>query len=208
MANQNKNVIISYFDSVEKATAAAEGLKTWDKANDDIKLGGIGVLTVENGEVKTHNIGATAAGAGAKAGTVIGIVAGVLSGGIGLVGGAETHRLQEQDAREVAVLCEREQSRAKCGLDLAERTVRARDPGGDRLGEPRRQLVDQREEQRLLVREVVVDGALRRAGRVDDVVHESPVIPFPREDLPRRVEDLVARRRTGHRRVTPREVAC
>jgi uncharacterized membrane protein len=88
MANQNKNVIISYFDSVEKATAAAEGLKTWDKANDDIKLGGIGILSIENGEIKTHNVGKKATGTGAKAGAVIGIVVGVLSGGVTLIGGA------------------------------------------------------------------------------------------------------------------------
>jgi uncharacterized membrane protein len=88
MANQNKNVIISYFDTVEAASTAAEGLKVWDKANDDIKLGGIGILTVENGELKIHSVGAKATGTGAKAGTVIGIMAGVLSGGIGLVGGA------------------------------------------------------------------------------------------------------------------------
>lgn len=88
MSNQNKNVIISYFDSAEAATAAAEALKNWDKANDDIKLGGIGILTVENGEIKTHSVGASAAGTGAKAGLIIGAVTGILSGGLTLVGGA------------------------------------------------------------------------------------------------------------------------
>ena len=39
MANKNKHVIISYFPSKEAATDAANQLKAWDKANDDIKLG-------------------------------------------------------------------------------------------------------------------------------------------------------------------------
>jgi uncharacterized membrane protein len=88
MANQNKNVIISYFESADKAVEAAEGLKSWDKANDDIKLGGIGILTMANGEIKTVNIGNKATGTGAKAGVAIGLVTGVLSGGITLIGGA------------------------------------------------------------------------------------------------------------------------
>jgi uncharacterized membrane protein len=43
---------------------------------------------VENGEIKTHNVGTRDTGVGAKAGTVIGIVAGILSGGVTLIGGA------------------------------------------------------------------------------------------------------------------------
>jgi uncharacterized membrane protein len=88
MANQNKNVIIAYFPSAAAAEGASETLKSWDKANDDIKLGGIGILTAENGEIKVNNVGAKASGTGAKAGTIIGIVTGVLSGGVTLVGGA------------------------------------------------------------------------------------------------------------------------
>ncbi len=88
MSNANKNVIIAYFPSAAAAEGATVSLKGWDQANDDIKLGGIGVLTVENGEIKVENVGAKATGAGAKAGAVIGIVTGILSGGITLVGGA------------------------------------------------------------------------------------------------------------------------
>lgn len=88
MSNKNKNVIIAYFDSAEKAHTVAEALKLWDKANDDIKLGGIGILTMADGEIKTDNVGARATGTGAKVGTVIGLVTGILSGGLTLVGGA------------------------------------------------------------------------------------------------------------------------
>jgi uncharacterized membrane protein len=88
MANKNRNVIIAYFPSAAAAEGASESLRMWDKADDDIKLGGIGILTAENGEIKVNNVGAKASGTGAKAGAVIGIVAGVLSGGVTLIGGA------------------------------------------------------------------------------------------------------------------------
>ncbi len=88
MSNRNQNVIIAYFSSAEQASEAAELLKAWDKADDDIKLGGIGILTIEDGEIKAHNLGAKATGTGAKAGMVIGIVTGILSGGVSLLGGA------------------------------------------------------------------------------------------------------------------------
>ena len=88
MANKNKNVIIAYFPSAAAAEGASESLKMWDKANDDIKLGGIGILTAENGEIKVNNVGAKASGTGAKAGVLLGVVAGILSGGVTVVGGA------------------------------------------------------------------------------------------------------------------------
>jgi uncharacterized membrane protein len=88
MANQNRNVIIAYFESAEKANAAAEGLKSGDKANDAIKLGGIGIISHVDGKLETHNVGASSTSSGAKAGVMIGLVAGVLSGGLTLVGGA------------------------------------------------------------------------------------------------------------------------
>lgn len=88
MANKNKNVIIAYFESAEKAGAAAEGLKSWDKANEAIKLGGIGIISQVDGKLETQNVGAVATGTGAKVGTAIGLVTGILSGGITLIGGA------------------------------------------------------------------------------------------------------------------------
>ena len=98
---------------------------------------------------------------------------------------------------------------AACTLPSA--AVRARDGGGHRLREPGRELVDEGQEERFLVREVVVDGALGRAGGPHDVVDQSPVIPFLGEDLERRLQNLVARRRLrhlAHPGPTPEEVAC
>jgi uncharacterized membrane protein len=88
MANKNKNVIIAYFPSAAAAEGASESLKMWDKANDQIKLGGIGILTSVNGEIKEHKVGAKATGTGAKVGATLGIITGILSGGVTLVGGA------------------------------------------------------------------------------------------------------------------------
>ena len=88
MANKNKHVIIGYFPSKEAATEAAHQLKDWDKANDDIKLGGIGILTWEKGKIKTRKVGNRAGGTGAKWGMILGAATGILSGGVTLVGGA------------------------------------------------------------------------------------------------------------------------
>jgi uncharacterized membrane protein len=88
MSNTNRNVIIAYFPSVEQADAAEQALRDWDKADDDIKLGGIGILHVEEGEVKIRNVGARDTATGAKAGAIIGIITGILSGGMTLIGGA------------------------------------------------------------------------------------------------------------------------
>lgn len=88
MANKNRHVIISYFSAVDKADAAANQLKAWDKANDAVKLGGVGILYWEDGEIKTHKVGARAAGTGAKWGTILGVATGILSGGVTLIGGA------------------------------------------------------------------------------------------------------------------------
>ena len=52
MANKNKHVIIGYFPSKEAATEAADQLKRSDAASDDVKLGGMGILTWENGKIK------------------------------------------------------------------------------------------------------------------------------------------------------------
>jgi hypothetical protein len=45
MGNKNKHVIIGYFADAKVATEAAQQLGKWDKAHDDIKLGGTGILT-------------------------------------------------------------------------------------------------------------------------------------------------------------------
>ena len=88
MANKNRNLILSYFPSAADASVAAGKLKEWDKNRKDIKLGGMGIITMENGKLKTHKVGARASGTGAKWGLILGAAAGILSGGITLIGGA------------------------------------------------------------------------------------------------------------------------
>lgn len=89
MANKNRNLIIAYFPSHEKAEQAVEDLKHWDKQHLDLKLGGIGIMTAdENGKLKAHKVGARAGGTGAKWGLILGAATGILTGGITLVGGA------------------------------------------------------------------------------------------------------------------------
>ena len=95
MSNKNRNLIVAYYDSADAADEAAQKLKLWDKARKDIKLGGIGIITLEDDKLKTHKVGARASGTGAKWGTILGATgslatgvlaaAGVLTGGIALI---------------------------------------------------------------------------------------------------------------------------
>jgi uncharacterized membrane protein len=86
--DKNNNLIIDYFDGADKADDAADSLKAWDKDNDDVKLGGIAILTWEDGKMKTRKVGTRETGKGAGWGTALGAAVGVLSGGVTLVGGA------------------------------------------------------------------------------------------------------------------------
>lgn len=98
MANKNRNLIVAYFPNADAADDAAKQLKHWDKIEGGIKLGGMGIVTMEDGELKTHKVGARAAGTGAKWGSILGatgglasgilVLTGVLTGGIGLIPGA------------------------------------------------------------------------------------------------------------------------
>lgn len=92
MANKNRELIVAYFDTADAADAAAVQLKQWDKDRKDIKLGGMGIITMEDGKLKTDKVGARATGTGAKWGTILGaaggLAAGLLTGGIGLIPGA------------------------------------------------------------------------------------------------------------------------
>ena len=88
MANKNKHVMLAYFTGADKADRAANQIMDWDEANDDIKLGGIGILSWEEGKMKTRKVGARATSKGAKWGLALGAVTGILTGGVTLVGGA------------------------------------------------------------------------------------------------------------------------
>jgi uncharacterized membrane protein len=87
--NLNEHVVVAFFESEEQGNAATHSLMAWDKANDDVKLGAIGVLTRNaEGEIKTHRVGQRNTGRGARIGTILGVAAGILSGGLTLIGGA------------------------------------------------------------------------------------------------------------------------
>jgi uncharacterized membrane protein len=88
MADKNKHLILTFFDSEVAADKAVETLKSWDKANKDIKLGAIGVLVKDkDGKIKAHKLGKRDTVEGAGVGLILGIIAGVLSGGIAILGG-------------------------------------------------------------------------------------------------------------------------
>ena len=88
MASKTNYVIISYFAGQDLAATAGDEIRDWDKANDDIKLGGIGILTWKDGEIKTDKLSRASGGSGAKWGLALGAAAGILSGGVTLAVGA------------------------------------------------------------------------------------------------------------------------
>jgi len=100
----DKQVIIALYPNEAAADSAVEGLKTWDKANDQVKLNAIGVLALDDrGQVKTEKMGRRSWGKGAGIGLVlglltpVGLVVGVVGGGLI---GALHHKglgLSEQD---------------------------------------------------------------------------------------------------------------
>ena len=88
MADKQTQLVIAYFNSVDEADAAAKSIKSWDKANDEIKLGAIGVLhETDKGKIKTKKYGQHNTGSGAKIGLLLGVLAAVLPA-VTLIGGA------------------------------------------------------------------------------------------------------------------------
>jgi len=86
--NKNEHLVTAVFDSKDKAAEAAQALKDWDKANEDIKLGAISVLTKnEKGKIETTNYSSRQTGKGAKIGVIAGAITALLSGGLTLLGG-------------------------------------------------------------------------------------------------------------------------
>jgi uncharacterized membrane protein len=87
--NKNDHLVVAYFDTKAQSEQAAESLKNWDKANEDIKLGAMAVVSKnEQGKVETSNLGPRNTGKGATIGVIAGAAAGLLSGGLTVVGGA------------------------------------------------------------------------------------------------------------------------
>jgi hypothetical protein len=84
-ANKNEQMVLAYFVNEAAARLALESLKVWDKADESIKLGHMGILAKDaDGKIKKHVERNT--GKGALVGAGIGVLAAFL-GPIGLVGG-------------------------------------------------------------------------------------------------------------------------
>jgi uncharacterized membrane protein len=80
----NHSVVVALFADEQMAEEAKDALSSWDKANDDIKLGAIGLITKKGDKVKTHVGHRT--GRGLWAGAVVGLVAAMFPP-VALVGG-------------------------------------------------------------------------------------------------------------------------
>jgi uncharacterized membrane protein len=89
--SREKVLVLSVFDTEQQADEAASALKTWNKAGDDIKFGGIGILVKDaDGQIKQHKVGPRSGGKGAGVGLVLGVVAAIPTGGLSLAAGAAT----------------------------------------------------------------------------------------------------------------------
>ncbi|MGA3198385.1 MAG: DUF1269 domain-containing protein [Halobacteriota archaeon] len=83
-----KQLVLAIFPNETAADRAAGELKGWEKANEEIKRGAIGVLVKDNGgKIKAHKLGTRETTRGAGVGLVLGIIATVLSGGLALLAG-------------------------------------------------------------------------------------------------------------------------
>ena len=91
--NLNEYVIVAFYESEDAADKAAKALMGWDEANDDIKLGSIGRITLKKESDKEDKVeiaryGTSNAGRGAVIGSVLGFVAAGVTGGLSLLVGA------------------------------------------------------------------------------------------------------------------------
>ena len=81
-------LVIAIFDNESAAQTAAENLKAWDKANDVVKAGAVGVLVADGkGGIKQDLVGPHASGKGATIGAILGLLAAIPTGGLSLLGG-------------------------------------------------------------------------------------------------------------------------
>lgn len=90
--NENLNFVWAVYDNEDAAVAAGKSLKSWDKVNDDVKLGAIGVLHMsDKGKLKVKKMGPRTTGKGALIGVTTGalvaifapatLIAGAVAGG-------------------------------------------------------------------------------------------------------------------------------
>src|SRR5579872_187812 len=90
MPDPSQHAVIALFDDSAHAEQVVHDLMGWDEANEDIKLGAIGLLTREENEwgkteIKTKNFSSRNTRKGAKVGMGLGVLAAVLSGGLTLI---------------------------------------------------------------------------------------------------------------------------
>jgi len=81
----NEHVVLAIFADETTAARTVGVLKTWDRANADIKLGAIATIAKDGDKVVTHVGHKT--GRGARVGTIVGVIAAILTGGLTLLGG-------------------------------------------------------------------------------------------------------------------------
>ncbi|HSS95246.1 MAG TPA: hypothetical protein VLR46_14830 [Candidatus Dormibacteraeota bacterium] len=86
---ESKNVVLAIFNDEPAADAAVAQLKVWDKSDDRVKLGAMGVLVLDdNGSVKTHKMGSRSIAKGGGIGLVlalmtpVGVPAAIVGGGV------------------------------------------------------------------------------------------------------------------------------
>jgi uncharacterized membrane protein len=83
----HKQLVLAIFASESEADAAAEALKRWDDADDDIKLKSTGILALdERGQLKTDKVGRRSIGKGAGIGVILAMATPV--GAAAVLGGA------------------------------------------------------------------------------------------------------------------------
>jgi len=82
--NRNNYIVVAIFDNESAAGGAYEGMKLWDKASKEIKLGSIASIQMVDGEIK-QRVGRPA-GKSLLASGVVGIIAAVVTGPVGLIG--------------------------------------------------------------------------------------------------------------------------
>jgi hypothetical protein len=82
----DKNVVLAIFKDEPSADTAVAQLKSWDKSDDRVKLGAMGVLALDdNGNLKTHKMGSRSIAKGGGIGLVLALMTPVGAGAV--VGG-------------------------------------------------------------------------------------------------------------------------
>ena len=89
MTNKNDQLVVGMYANESSAKTGGDGIKDWDHADKDVKLGAIAVITYDHKKDKLHyhEMGQRSTKSGAGWGTAIGATIGILTGGLGLIPG-------------------------------------------------------------------------------------------------------------------------